>query len=304
MIGGKCLERRVAFCRSTLPEVCKIYIHPVAYQVWTALGSKKRRVHSVAGWIWGKIRRKTAARPCTECQLTVSPSGRVVRVPPPHHLCFIQLPPPYDRTRSLRSGSRSSSVHLMPVKVKGTRLYPSDSLVTGKCAEDGYIRLRLFAGERRVDKSCAFVFKYLAEKMSQARSIGRNCARACGASFGIVHVFVKCLSTWGRGGAPSKHGVMHHLYFYVHLPVDRNFMSWDDSCWDRPSWTSLSYAWGHFFCAWLISPACSAQVPFCREGVPQTSPRAIVRPLRQGSRFLCSVGSLVLACPSSNHVHT
>lgn len=47
------------------------------FQVWTARGSKKRR--SLVGWIWRKIRRQQAVRPCTACRLTVAPEGRVVR---------------------------------------------------------------------------------------------------------------------------------------------------------------------------------------------------------------------------------
>ncbi|CAM9532706.1 unnamed protein product [Ectocarpus sp. 8 AP-2014] len=43
--------------------------------VWTARGSKKRR--SLVGWIWRKIRRQQAVRPCTACRLTVAPEGRV-----------------------------------------------------------------------------------------------------------------------------------------------------------------------------------------------------------------------------------
>ncbi|CAM9501981.1 unnamed protein product [Ectocarpus sp. 12 AP-2014] len=43
--------------------------------VWTARGSKKRR--SLVGWIWRKIRRQQAVRPCTACRLTVTLEGRV-----------------------------------------------------------------------------------------------------------------------------------------------------------------------------------------------------------------------------------
>ncbi|CAM9193990.1 unnamed protein product [Ectocarpus fasciculatus] len=45
------------------------------HPVWTARGSKKRR--SLVGWIWRKIRRQQAVRPCTACRLTVAPEGRV-----------------------------------------------------------------------------------------------------------------------------------------------------------------------------------------------------------------------------------
>lgn len=57
--------------------VCWLFLVLLFAQVWTAPGSKKRR--SVVGWIWGWLWRQTVMPACTECQLMVSSTGRVVR---------------------------------------------------------------------------------------------------------------------------------------------------------------------------------------------------------------------------------
>lgn len=132
--------------------------------MWTARGSKKRRVHSVAGWIWAKIRRKAAARPCTECQLTVSPVGRLVclcKVLPYSARLFVfscEL-----KTRGFRPAPRLRARLGLAVPVRYFRSLSLPSCWGSVCSKTHAFVSGYLLGGRASCQSCAYVCMCVAE---------------------------------------------------------------------------------------------------------------------------------------------